>query len=190
MESQQLASTIVDTLSRLAPLDRVPRSGYLLRGVTEPESVAAHGYALALLALMVCDSWPGAYDAGRAMAMALLHDAPEVATMDVPMPAGDARFRAAKEETERAIAASLFAGFGERYRDLYNEYADGKSPEARLVRGLDKVQMMIRILCYQREGRGRLEEFWTNPENFRDNGQEPVRVLFQEVARRAGRKLP
>ena len=90
------AAAVVATLARLHPLERVPRAGWLLRGVNEPESVAAHSHAVALLARLVCDAWPGSFDAERAMGIALVHDCAEVATMDIPMPAGDDAFRAAK----------------------------------------------------------------------------------------------
>ncbi|MCX7031619.1 MAG: HD domain-containing protein [Spirochaetes bacterium] len=178
------------TLARLHPLDRVPRSGWLLRGVTEPESVASHSHALALLTLLACDAWPGSCDAGRAIAMALVHDCAEVVTMDIPMPAGDAGFRDSKSRTELAAIESLFDGLPSRSAELFKEFERAETPEAKLVRGLDKVQMMIRAACYQREGRGTLEDFWTHGRNFEDYGIEAVRELFAEVARFAGRKLP
>jgi putative hydrolase of HD superfamily len=184
------AAGIVAALARLHPLDRVPRAGWLLRGVTEPESVASHCHAVALLAEMVCEAWPGRFDAGTAVAMALVHDCPEVATMDIPMPAGGAEFRAAKSGTEREVAASLFAGASRRCVELFDEFERGETVEARLVRGLDKVQMMTRAACYEREGRGCLDGFWTSAANFNDYGLEPVRRLFAEVARLAHRRVP
>jgi putative hydrolase of HD superfamily len=184
------ATAIVATLARLHPLDRVPRAGWLLRGVTEPESVASHSHAVALLVQLVCDAWPGRFDAGRAVAMALVHDCAEVATMDIPMPAGDAAFREAKSRTERSIVDSLFAGLASRAGELFEEFERAETPEARLVRGLDKVQMMVRAACYEREGRGSLEDFWAHGRNFEDYGIEAVRELFVEVARFAGRRLP
>jgi len=192
------AAAIVATLARLHPLDRIPRAGWLLRGVTEPESVAAHSHAVALLTQLVCEAWPDGLDAGRAVAMALVHDCSEVATMDIPMPAGDAAFREAKSRTEQAVVASLFQGLPSlgraaapsRATELFAEFERAETPEARLVRGLDKVQMMIRATCYEREGRGRLDDFWANPKNFADYGIEPVRRLFAEVARVAGRRMP
>jgi len=184
------AAAIVATLARLHPLDRVPRAGWLLRGVTEPESVASHSHAVALLTHLVCEAWPGSFDAGRAVAMALVHDCAEVATMDIPMPAGDAKFREAKSLTEQAVAAELFSGLPSRAAELFAEFERAETPEARLVRGLDKVQMMIRATCYEREGRGDLGDFWANPKNFADYGIAPVRQLFREVARMAGRRLP
>lgn len=184
------ARTIVSFLTRLHALDRVPRAGYLLRGVTEPESVAAHSHAVALLVQLVCDATSGAFDASRAVAMALVHDTQEVSTMDIPMPAGDAEFRRARGKAEIGIFRQLYAGLEERYALLFEEFEKAESAEARLVRGLDKAQMMIKVACYEREGRGRLEDFWKNPANFRDYGVEPVRALFREVARLAGREIP
>jgi putative hydrolase of HD superfamily len=181
---------IVGLMVKLHALDRVPRAGFLLRGVAEPESVAAHSHAVALLVELVCNAVPGSFDAARALAMALVHDAQEVVTMDIPMPAGDAEFRRARSRAEELIFRSLFARLPERYSLLFEEYERAETPEARLVRGLDKLQMMIKVLCYEREGRGRLAEFWENPANFRDYGIEPVRLLFEEVARLASREIP
>jgi len=184
------AAAIVATLARLHPLARVPRAGWLLRGVAEPESVASHCHAVALLTQLVCDAWPGSFDAARAVAMALVHDCAEVVTMDIPMPAGDAAFREAKSRTELAAFASLFAGSSVRAPELFAEFERAETPEARLVRGLDKVQMMIRATCYEREGRGSLGDFWANGRNFEDYGIEAVRDLLTEVARMAGRRPP
>ena len=72
------------------------------------------------------------------------------------------------------------------YADLHREFVEGKTAEARLLRGLDKAQMMIKILCYEREHRGRLAEFWGNPKNFDDFGIEPVSELFDAICARAG----
>ena len=184
------AAAIVATLARLHPLARVPRAGWLLRGVAEPESVASHCHAVALLTRLACDAWPGSFDADRAVAIALVHDCAEVVTMDIPMPAGDAAFRDAKSRTEAAAIASIFDGLPTHAAELFAEFERAETPEARLVRGLDKVQMMIRAACYEREGRGALGDFWANGRNFEDYGIGAVRELFAEVARFAGRKLP
>jgi hypothetical protein len=58
------------------------------------------------------------------------------------------------------------------------------------VRGLDKAQMMLKILQYQRERRGGLEEFWANPRNFDDYGLEPVSRLFDAICAAAGEERP
>jgi hypothetical protein len=55
---------------------------------------------------------------------------------------------------------------------------------------LDKAQMMIKVLMYERENRGRLREFWANPKNFVDYGIEPVSRLFDAICADAGHPRP
>ena len=47
MKSNQ---TLLDTLLELQGLDRVPRTGYALRGVDNPESVSEHSWHVTFLA--------------------------------------------------------------------------------------------------------------------------------------------
>jgi putative hydrolase of HD superfamily len=186
----EFAERAMDLFHALHPLDRVPRAGYLLRGVTEPESVSAHSHALALLALLFLDEYPDRWNHETTLSMALVHDLAESQLMDIPMPVADAHLRGVKREAEQAIFEGLFAGFPGRYAQLHASFADASTPEAKLLRGLDKAQMMIKVLAYQAEGRGRLAEFWSNPANFRDFGVPEVSDLFDAICRRAGRIRP
>jgi len=172
------------------PLDRVARAGYILRGVAEPESVAAHSHFVALMTMLYCEAYPDDFDKDKAVAMALTHDLAEAVIMDIPMPAADGHFGEVKNAAEQAVTEQLFAGFPERYAALHAELSEGKTPEARLVRALDKAQMMIKIVMYIREGRGRLAEFWKNPKNFNDFGIEPVSRLFDRICEEAGMPRP
>lgn len=172
------------------PLDRVPRAGFLLRGVADPESVAAHSHFTALLALLFCEAYPEQFDRGRVLAMALVHDLPEARLMDIPMPCADAYLDTAKQQAEQAILDEMMEGLPGGLSQLHAEFTEAQTPEARLLRGLDKAQMMLKIICYEREHRGRLDEFWTNPKNFNDFGIEPVSALFDAVCARAGRTRP
>lgn len=182
--------SIVEAMISIHPLDRVPRSGFLLRGVTEPESIAAHSHALALLALLVCSEYPDEFDTGKAVQMALIHDLQEVQTMDIPLPVGSSEFRAAKEDVEEQIFKSLFSRISPALRERYVEFRRADTPEAKLIKGLDKVQMMIKVLCYEQEGRGNLEEFWNHRHNFPDFNLPVLKALFKTIAQRAGREVP
>lgn len=181
---------IVRLFEDIHPLDRVARAGYIMRGVAEPESVAAHSHFVSLMTLLVLDEYPGEFDRERALTIALIHDLCEARLMDIPMPVADAHFREVKDEAEQAITEQLFEGFSDRYAGQHREFLDASTPEARLVRGLDKVQMMIKVVMYEREGRGRLEEFWTNPRNFADYGIDAVSRLFDAVCAEANRPRP
>lgn len=181
---------VIGLFENIHPLDRVPRAGYLLRGVPEPESVAAHSHFLSLLALLLLDEYPELFDRERVLAMALIHDLSEARLMDIPMPYADAYMSEGKKQAEQMIIEDLFRAFPERYGELHREFAEAKTAESRLLRGLDKAQMMIKILSYEREHRGRLEEFWKNPRNFDAFGIQPVDELFDAICAKANRPRP
>jgi len=184
------AERVVALFEAIHPLDRVPRAGFLLRGVAEPESVSAHSHFVAVLALLFTQQYPERWNRERVLAMALVHDLPEARLMDIAMPYADAYLRDAKHHAEQAICDHLFEDFSTECADLHREFADATTPEAQLLRGLDKAQMMLKVLCYDQEQRGRLAEFWTNPKNFNDYGVEPVGELFDLICERAGKPRP
>ncbi|MBN2310150.1 MAG: HD domain-containing protein [Candidatus Hydrogenedentes bacterium] len=186
----QFAEHVVALFEQIHPLDRVARAGFVLRGVTEAESVAAHSHFVSLMTLLFVERYPEQFDRAKALTMALIHDLCEAKLMDVPMPAAVGALKTAKEEAEQAITEELFAAFGPGFGAAHQELLDGDTPEARLVRGIDKAQMMMKIVMYEREGRGRFEEFWHNARNFADFGIEPVSALFEAICRAAGRSRP
>ncbi len=186
----KLAEDLLLLFWRIHELDRVPRAGFLLRGVPEPESVSAHSHFLAMLALIFVRENPEEYDQGKILAMAVVHDLSEARLMDIPMPVSNAWLGEAKEKAEQGIFNDLFRSFPNYYTELHDEFLEGATKEARLLRALDKAQMMIKVLCYEKERRGCLDEFWEKPGNFNDMGIAAVSVLFDAICRNAGKRRP
>ncbi len=180
---------VITLFSVVHPLDRIARAGYVVRGVAEPESVSAHSHFVSLLALLVLDECPQ-FDREKVLSLAIIHDLSEAKLMDIPMPYADAYLKDAKDTAEQMIIEELFAGFDSRYAQYHQEFLDLASSEAKLVRGLDKVQLILKILFYEREHRGYLEEFWKNPGNFNDYGIEIVSRLFDALCQKAGKIRP
>lgn len=187
---KQFENHVITLFEAIHPLDRVPRAGYLLRGVPEPESVAAHSHFLSLLVLLFVEEYPALFNRDKALIMAITHDLSEAKLMDIPMPIAARYLKEAKEHAEQAIFESLLSAFPSKYAEYHQELLDAKTPEARLVRALDKAQMMLKVIMYEREHRGRLDEFWQNPGNFNDFGLEQVAVFFDAICQRAGRVKP
>jgi putative hydrolase of HD superfamily len=181
---------VLDLFEAIHPLDRVARAGYVMRGVPEPESVAAHSHFVSLMTLLFVEEYPERFDRAKALTIALTHDLCEAELMDIPMPAVDAHFGEAKSAAEQAITEKLFTGFDAKFASYHQEFLDASTPEARLIRGLDKAQMMVKVIMYECEGRGRLAAFWSNPKNFNDFGVEEVSRLFDAICEEAGRERP
>jgi len=175
--------TLLDLCLELQILDRVPRSGYVLRGVDHPESVTEHSWHVLFLVWTLGPRIEG-LDVHRAVEIALVHDLAELRIGDLPRVASRYFPPGAKNTAELAAMEEILAPLPERALDLYREYQEGKSPEARLVKACDKLQLMLKVTVYERWGTGALAEFWDNPENFPDGGFAVVKELFEELRAR------
>mgnify|MGYP001281374047 FL=1 len=129
-------------------LKNVTRAGWVRAGVEQPESVAAHSWGMSLLALKLC---PDDLDLSKVLSLCLIHDLPEVRVGDLT-PHDDC---STKAEDERAAMLEM-APF---WVDLFDEYEAGNTPEARFVKQLDKLDMGLQAIVYQRQQDVSLEEF-------------------------------
>lgn len=183
-------ATLLDLLLELETLDRVPRSGYALRGIADPESVAEHLGHLATLVWLLSFEEPD-LDAARAVEIALVHDLAELRVGDLPRTASDYFPPEVKHDAERRAAADLLAPAHPRALERYREYDRKASREARFVAACDKLQLMLKASVYEAWGHGGLAEFWDHPDNFPSDEFASVARLFEALRRqRAGRRAP
>jgi len=183
------AHQILATLEALDPLGDLPRTGWVVRGVVPAETIASHTCAVAILVAMICDELRATgttIDGERALRMALVHDAPEAKTGDVPMPHKTPAMSAALDELEATLAAEILTPALHRDWKLHM----GDSIEARVVAAADKIQMLAKLALYARQGRATGPAFdgmWANPANLRALDLAPVRALYEAIFTRAGR---
>jgi len=164
-------------LRRAGRLKRIPRTGWLDRGVppAETESVADHSFRVALLAWLAARLAGNgdALDPDRVLALALLHDLAEAVTGDLTpydraaIPAGDAEARrafldrrhrrdparaAAKRAAEAAAMTDLLADLppplAADLDRLWQELHAAASPEARFVKQADKLETFLQSREY------------------------------------------
>jgi putative hydrolase of HD superfamily len=152
---------------RIQTLKLLPRTGWLQRGMQNVESIAEHSFGVAALALIVGDLHP-AMDRGRLLAIALVHDLAEALIGDLPASASRLIGKAAKHAAEQKAMVELLGPLpqGHSYIELWEEYSRGGSPEARLVKALDKLEMLAQALAYERAGARGLGEFWEDLEGW------------------------
>jgi len=173
----------VDFLIEANALERVPRAGFVMSGVEDPEDVAAHTAGMGIACLLIADRMEEPVDRGRLLTMALIHDIGESRTGDVPL----VEKTNAHDEAEARAAAAILDGLPRCYAELLAEYKAQRTVESRIVKAADKLQMMAKVLAYEAEGNGDLAAFWENGRNFFDAGLPEARVLFDEIRARRGR---
>jgi putative hydrolase of HD superfamily len=145
----------LETLLECLKLKALPRAGWVRKGVPGPESVAAHSWGVAWLALVLC---PPELDRGRALAYATLHDLAEVRVGDLT-PADNVS-REEKTRREHQAMAQLAAGLQRPdLAALQERYEAQADPEARLVRELDRLDMALQALAHHRAGHPGMREF-------------------------------
>jgi putative hydrolase of HD superfamily len=184
------AQTAVQRLIALDPLADLPRTGWLMRGVRPCESIADHSFGVALVTMLLVDgerARGGSVDGERALRMALVHDAPEAKLGDVPMPVKSPALDRALSDVEAALVRALL---GDEAAALWSELERAESVEARIVRVADKAHMLLKALVYEQQGRGRLDEFWSNAKTFDARGLAAADALFDAICARAKRARP
>ena len=147
----------LDALLDLLALDRLPRTGWLLAGVPQPESVAAHSLGTALVALALGPEVEG-LDVDRACALCAVHDAPEAWLSDLPRRGAAHLPPGAKAAAEAGVAGALLGDLGV-LGERFAEYAAGRSVEARFAAVCDKLHLGLRLVGYRRAGQRGLEDF-------------------------------
>ncbi|WP_323192123.1 HD family hydrolase [Halostella sp. PRR32] len=142
-------------LLELLDLKDERRTGWELRDIEDPESVAAHTWGMATLCLVYADRVE--VDRDRAVTMALIHDLAEVRTGDIATRAEDGRQAVSateKEAAEREAIADLLSPFpDEELHTLWEEYEARESRTAKFVKDMDLIDNCLQALKYEREDR-------------------------------------
>jgi putative hydrolase of HD superfamily len=158
--------TTLTFLRQALVLKCVPRSGWTLRGVAAAESVAEHTWGTALVTLVLAEGAEESLDREKALTIALLHDLPERVLSDIPSPAMRYFPDGAKHQAEENALEELLSTLPDaaRLREWWLEFENRTTPEGRLVRDADRLEMLLQALAYE-ESRGcRLDDFWETQE--------------------------
>lgn len=145
---------MIDELLSVYRLKDEVRAGWLLRAVSEPESVADHSWGTALLCLMHAPR--AEVDADRAVRIALVHDIPEADVGDIPRRVDEGEqpiSRAEKARREEQAMDRRADGPLSAAVTLWREYEAGETPEAVFVRDMNLIDMCLQALFYEGTGR-------------------------------------
>lgn len=140
---------IFNFLDKIENLKSTVRYIYTKSG--RQESVAEHSWRLALMAFILAQELKLKINILRATEMALVHDLPEAITGDidaVQIAEGKVLKRDKQRREKKAmgkIANLLPSKVGEEIYNLWQEYEESKTAEARFIKALDKIETLTQL---------------------------------------------
>ncbi|HEY8607912.1 MAG TPA: HD domain-containing protein [Noviherbaspirillum sp.] len=123
-------------------LKNVLRSGHTSTG--RPESTAEHSWRLCLMALVLEDRLDG-LDMLKVLKLCIVHDLAEAISGDIPAVAqvSPDRKRAQEEQDLLLLTAPLDPPLKAGILSLWEEYEQGATPEAGVVKAMDKLETIL-----------------------------------------------
>lgn len=161
------ASPLLAAYLEINHLKQLYRQGWLRSGIPpeQCELVADHIYGMSMLAWLVIDGGlaPGV-ERDKALCMVLAHELGEIYTGDI-VP-GDKVPPEEKHRLERDGLMRVVEKLpnGHELVDLWEEFEAGASPEARLVKQLDRLEMALQALVYEKQGYKNMHSFYHSTE--------------------------
>jgi putative hydrolase of HD superfamily len=195
---------LIKFLIEIGKLKEIKRKGWKLRGIKNPETIAAHSFRMAIMAWLLGKGKK--LDINRVIKIALIHDLCEVYAGDTTpydklLPKNKEKikelfnkwprfpqwqkeknfFEKYKKESQalRKLTQNIPPSIQKEIRLLWDDYEKGLTPEGRFVRQIDRLENLLQALEYcQRGEKFAIEPWWIQIEELIDI---PVLIKFMKA---------
>ena len=133
-------------------LKTIKRSGWIHKSnITSPESVADHSYSMCMMSMILAEIIN--LDSGHIMKMAIIHDLAESLVGDhMPDNVSCEEKQLVEDKAMKKIISKLPNSLRKNYLDIWNEYNDNNTVNAKFVHNMDKLEMALQAKEYEFEG--------------------------------------
>jgi putative hydrolases of HD superfamily len=156
------SSNIIDFFFEYAQLKNLYRQGWLNNNVSERdcESVADHSFGVSLLGYIIAEEFRPDLDSKKIMLLGMLHEIGEIYTGDIT-PLDNINIEE-KTKLELNSVEKVFSKLSnsEKYVNLWLEYERGETSEAKFVKQVDKLEMVLQAHLYEKMNYNNLDEFF------------------------------
>ena len=154
---QQNSTSPIPFFHYLSQLKIEKREGWRRFGITHGESIADHMYRMSLITMLAPPALTKKLDIPRCTKMALVHDMAEGLVGDLTPVDGVPKAEKSRREADTmdwvtsGLLGKVHGGLaGKDIRDVWQEYEDGKSPESKFVHDVDKIELLLQMVEYER----------------------------------------
>src|ERR1044072_5424895 len=133
-------------------LKTIKRSGWIHKSnITSSESVADHSYSMCLMYRLLAEIIN--LDSGHIMKMVIIHDLAESLVGDhMPDDISSEEKQLVEDKAMKKIISKLPNSLRKNYLNIWNEYNDNLTVNAKFVHSMDKLEMVIQAKEYEFEG--------------------------------------
>ncbi|CAH0478144.1 unnamed protein product [Peronospora belbahrii] len=161
------ALNAIEFLRLCGRLKTLKRSGWVNNNVILPESVADHMYRMGMCCMLLDDA-NETINRSKCIKMAIVHDLAESLVGDITPHDGVAeeeKHRMEKEALDEICNTLGNTPSAAEIRLLWNEYEEGITEEARMVKDFDKFEMILQADDYERAQNIPLDDFFESTKN-------------------------
>ncbi|KAK0914950.1 hypothetical protein LTR57_013749 [Friedmanniomyces endolithicus] len=149
----------------LERLKTTKREGWRRFGIHHGESIGDHMYRMSIITLLCPPTLAARLDISKCTRMALVHDMAEALVGDITPVDGVSKGEKSRREAESmdflcaGLLGRVLAGSGqaEGIRRLWQEYEDGETAESVFVHDVDKMELLLQMMEYERSRQGKLD---------------------------------
>lgn len=162
------AKEMLDIFMYASRMKNLPRTGWLFTGVKNVESLADHSYNVSFITLILAEYLKNEksieINVEKALKLAIIHDLAESIITDIPTPFIKYFGEKEKYEAEKKALEEILIDLPnkEEFIALWEEFENRSSIEGILVRGADKIDMLLELDKYETIGHKGLSGFWAS----------------------------
>lgn len=160
----ELTNSPVPYFHLLERLKTTPRAGWRRFGIDDCESISDHMYRMSCMTMMAPSSISSKLDILKCCRMALIHDMAESLVGDITPVDNVSKEEKSRRESETMdyICHNLLGKFnggmnGQQVRQLWQEYEDSETLDSLYVHDIDKVELILQMVEYERREQGKLD---------------------------------
>lgn len=148
----------------LERLKTTKREGWRRSGIPHGESISDHMYRMSLITMFPPPSLSSKINIPHCTKMALVHDMAKALVGDItPMDEVTKHEKNRREETTmdyftKSLLGKVNGGIpGKEINDIWREYEDGETLESKFVHDVDKIELVLQMLDYERAHENKLD---------------------------------
>lgn len=145
-------------------LKTTKREGWRRFGINHGESISDHMYRMSIITLLCPPALSSKLDIARCTKMALVHDMAESLVGDITPVDGVTKSEKSRREAETMdylcedLLGNVHGGASAKdIRQVWQEYEDAITLESKFVHDVDKMELLLQMVEYERSHEGRMD---------------------------------